>query len=143
MTMTEATESIRVHGDGPIVMVDDSFDDFYIAEMMYGRCELENDFVHCESGDAMMSLLEHRIAAGEPPPALILMDVNMPGMDGVETTARLRARPRFQKIPVIAMLTSSLDRHDRNRAESAGANAYFSKPLNPTDYIELFNSFAP
>jgi len=142
MTMETATESIRANGDGAIVMVDDSLDDFYIADLMYARCELENDFVQCESGDALMQYLDRVTERGETQPALILMDLNMPGMDGIETTALLRSREEFHSVPVIAMLTSSVDRHDRQRAETAGANACFSKPLNPTDYIALFNSFA-
>ncbi len=143
MTMTTAAESIRVRGEGPIVMVDDSFDDFYIADLMYARCKLDNDFVHCESGDALMHYLAGVKKRGEAQPALILMDLNMPGMDGIETTAMLRSNDELDSVPVIAMLTTSVDRQDRQRAQSAGANAYFSKPLNPTDYIELFNSFLP
>ncbi len=141
MTMTTATESIRVNGDGAIVMVDDSFDDFYIADLMYARCNLDNEFVRCESGDALMQYLDQLTASGDSRPALILMDLNMPGLDGIETTALLRSKPEFESVPVIAMLTSTVDRRDRQRAASAGANAYLSKPLNPTDYIELFNSF--
>lgn len=141
MTMTPATESIRVRGDGPIVMVDDSVDDYYIADVMYARCELDNEFVHCESGDALMRFLDGLAERDESQPALILMDLNMPGMDGIETTALLRSRGEFESVPVIAMLTSSVDRRDHQRAKSAGASAYFSKPLNPTDYIDLFNSF--
>lgn len=142
MAMTTATGSIRVDGDGAIVMVDDSFDDFYIADLMYARCKLDNDFVHCESGDDLMHYLDGLTARGAVQPALILMDLNMPGFDGVETTALLRSKTGFESVPVIVMLSSSVVRRDRQRAESAGANAYFSKPLNPTDYIELFNSFA-
>ncbi|MDH3293439.1 MAG: response regulator [Acidimicrobiia bacterium] len=142
MTMAAATESIRVNGDGVIVMVDDSLDDFYIADLMYGRCKLDNEFVHCESGDALMLYLDQLTESGDSQPALILMDLNMPGMDGIETTALLRSKAEFESVPVIAMLTSTVDRQDRQRAASAGANAYLSKPLNPTDYIELFNSFA-
>ena len=89
-----------------------------------------------------MHYLDTLVDRVEEYPALILMDLNMPGLDGIETTALLRSKPEFEHVPVIAMLTSSVDRQDRHRAATAGADAYFSKPLNPTDYIELFNSFA-
>ncbi len=141
MTMMNAADSITIQSAGPIVMVDDSSDDFYIAELMYQRSELTNEFVHCESGDALMAFLGGIVAGGEPHPALILMDLNMPGMDGIQTTKLIRSHGEFSTVPVVAMLTSSIETRDRERAEAVGANAYFSKPLDPTDYIELFNSF--
>jgi two-component system response regulator len=60
-------------------------------------------------------------------PALILMDLNMPRVDGLEATAKLKAHPWFRQIPVV-LLTTSNATDDVTRAYAAGANAYIAKP---------------
>lgn len=67
-------------------------------------------------------------------PDLILMDVQLPGMDGLEATAVLKRNPATAAIPVIA-LTAMAMRADRERSRSAGCDAYIAKPLR---YQELY-----
>ncbi len=131
---------IRITTDQPIVMVDDSHDDFYIANRMYQRSELKNPFIHCDSAADLLSYLDSTRGEGSDSPALILMDINMPGMNGIEAVIAVRSKPEFTVTPIIAMLSSSLDPHDQKRALEAGATAYFPKPMNPVDYVAMFNS---
>ncbi len=133
---------VRTIGGGkPVVMVDDSDIDADIAARMYRRTGLSNEFIHCDSGPALLTMLDD-VGEVEVPVELILMDINMPGMNGIETVAAVRRQPQFAEIPIIAMLTSSPDPRDIDRAEEAGANDYLQKPMDPTDYVAMFNAFA-
>ncbi|HEU0013909.1 MAG TPA: response regulator [Longimicrobium sp.] len=73
--------------------------------------------------------------AQELNPAVILMDVAMPGIDGWEATRRLKADHRTAKIPVIA-LTAHAMAEDRQRAQDAGCESYLSKPVEPRKVVE-------
>jgi two-component system, cell cycle response regulator DivK len=73
-------------------------------------------------------------------PDLILMDIQLPGIDGYETTRRIRSLPAGVKIPIIA-LTSYAMTGDRERALAAGCTGYVEKPINPdtiTDEIRKY-----
>ena len=63
------------------------------------------------------------------PPALILMDISMPDMDGYTLTTKIKAMPEFAKIPIIAM-TANVMRGDRERSLEAGCDGYIQKPID-------------
>lgn len=68
-------------------------------------------------------------------PDLVLMDIQLPGIDGLEATRRIRALPVNGNIQIIA-LTSYAMSGDRERALAAGCNGYVEKPINPDTIIE-------
>jgi two-component system cell cycle response regulator DivK len=72
--------------------------------------------------------------AVESPPALVLMDIQLPGMSGIEALVRLRADPRTRSIPVIAVTASAMDQ-DRQKILSAGFDGYQSKPINVKEFV--------
>ncbi len=85
-------------------------------------------------GEAGVALAAERL------PGLILLDVNLPGIDGVEALARLRAEPSTAAIPVIA-LTAYAMKSDRARFEAAGFDGYLEKPVDVRalpDQVEAF-----
>jgi len=72
--------------------------------------------------------------ARERSPRLVLMDIRLPGIDGVEALRRLRAEETTRGIPVMAM-TASVMNEDRQKILAAGFDGYQSKPINVTDFV--------
>lgn len=75
-------------------------------------------------------------------PDVILMDIQMPEMDGYETTRRLKADPATQAIPVVA-LTASVMESDRMKATDAGVVGHLAKPVDLAALIEKIQSLVP
>ena len=73
--------------------------------------------------------------ARERRPALILMDIQLPGIDGITALGQLKADPATREIPVIAV-TASVMTHDRQRLLAAGFDAYQSKPIKLAEFLE-------
>ena len=73
---------------------------------------------------------------------LVLMDVQMPELDGYETTARIRARERWRELPIIAMTAHAM-KGDRQRCIDAGMNDYIAKPIRADALNEIINRWAP
>ena len=68
------------------------------------------------------------------PPALVLMDIQLPGMNGIEALRHLRADPRTRAIPVIAVTASAMT-HDRQKIMAAGFDGYQAKPIEVTQFV--------
>ena len=90
------------------------------------------DFIEAENGNLGL----HKAITESPD--LILMDVNLPDIDGLEVTARLKAIPEVCKIPVIA-LTANAMYGDRERCLAAGCDDYLSKPVMRDDLLKAVN----
>ncbi|RZA14651.1 MAG: response regulator, partial [Lysobacteraceae bacterium] len=73
---------------------------------------------------------------------IVLMDVMMPVMDGLEATRRIRADARWHKLPVIA-ITAKAMRDDQEQCRRAGANDYLAKPLDPDRLMSLLRVWLP
>jgi CheY-like chemotaxis protein len=73
---------------------------------------------------------------------LILMDIALPGMDGLEAIRRLKADPRTRDVPVIA-LTAHAMQGDRERILAAGASGYLAKPIATRTFLDEIRSFLP
>jgi len=73
-------------------------------------------------------------------PALILMDIQLPGMDGLDVTRRLRADPDFRTVPIIA-LTALAMRGDRERCLAAGATDYLAKPVSLRKLVQMIEEY--
>ncbi|MDP2154551.1 MAG: ATP-binding protein, partial [Sulfuricella sp.] len=90
-----------------------------------------------ELRDAPTAELGIELARAEPP-ALILMDINLPGMDGYEALAQLKADPRTARIPVIAVSANAM-KGDEERGLAAGFIAYFTKPLDISSFYDALD----
>lgn len=111
-----------------VLYVEDNDDNVY---MLKTRLELEDGFEVLVAGDGAQGLA---IAAGERPD-LILMDLNLPVVDGWEATRRLRADPGTRDIPIIA-LTAHAMAGDRERALAAGCDEFDTKPIDLERLLE-------
>jgi two-component system, cell cycle response regulator DivK len=80
------------------------------------------------------------IAAENERPDLILMDIQLPGIDGYETTRRIKANPALNRIPVIAVTSYALSGDDI-KAFPAGCDGYVTKPFDPADLLEKIREY--
>jgi len=97
------------------------------------RMTLEFDgFEVIEATDAQAGLDRIR----QDPPHLVLLDVNMPGINGLEACRMLRADPRTAQLPVV-MLTMANSPEDMRRGMDAGASLYLTKPFLPTQLLDI------
>lgn len=120
-----------------IVMVDDDSADAYTTQRGFARQKAPVDFVHIESGQDFIDRIDDDDVSAD----LVLLDINMPGMDGFEVLRRVRARVDFQQMPVIILSTSRSDREVR-RAYQMGANAFISKPQSTAEMDLLISGFS-
>ncbi len=71
---------------------------------------------------------------------LIVCDVNMPGLDGLSFVRQLRTQPKHARTPVV-MLTTETSEAKKSEGRAAGANAWITKPFQPSKLVELVNTF--
>ena len=90
--------------------------------------------VQAANGGEVIKILN----SGDPLPGLILMDWNMPVLDGYQVLQMLRKDERYKGLPII-MLTSESDDTNRNQALDAGASGYITKPFTAEDLIQIIN----
>ena len=73
-------------------------------------------------------------------PDIVLMDIQMPTVNGFEASRRLRANPRFDSVPIIALTAFAMP-GDRERCLAAGMNEYLSKPVKLKELVQLIEKF--
>lgn len=118
--------SKALHKSQPILIVEDSEDDFDATKRAFDKASLRNPIVHTASGEETMSYLRD---TKNIKPGLILLDLNMPGMDGRKTLELIKKEQCLKKIPVV-ILTTSDDERDVKACYNLGANTYIQKPVD-------------
>lgn len=124
-----------------IVIVEDNDDDFEALEFALADASDDTpDLVRFETGEEALEYLrreETRTAQGRPPPpAVVYLDLNLPGIDGHDVLAAIKSDRELRMIPVIVLTTSS-DRSDIDRCYRTGANSYLVKPLDMTQFLNM------
>ena len=114
-----------------VLVIEDNRDNLRLITYALKRSGYE--VIAAESGEAGIDLAvaEH--------PYFVIVDINLPGMDGFEVTRQLKSSAAGSFIPVIA-ITSHAMAGDRERAMAAGFNGYFEKPINPLTIIERIHA---
>lgn len=119
---------------GTILYVEDNQDN----RILVRRILQSEGFQVIEAEDAttaMQALNDHQ-------PDLILMDINLPEIDGYSLTTHLKLRPELKKVPIIA-LTANVMRGDRERSLDAGCDGYIQKPIDVDVFAEQIEQYIP
>ncbi len=125
---TRAIDVLLVEDDpGDVLMTREAFEDNKVANNLY----VVNDGV-----TAMEFLRKQGEHADAPTPDLVLLDLNLPRMDGREVLAALKEDPELRRIPVVVLTTSEAE-EDVLRSYSLHANAYVTKPVDFHRFIEV------
>ena len=111
-----------------ILLIEDNPQNRYLASFLMEARGWE--MVHAEDGPTGVDL------AASAQPALILLDIQLPGMDGLQATTQLKASERTRGIPVIA-LTALAMKGDEERIRAAGCDGYISKPMSRKPFLSL------
>ena len=107
-----------------ILYVEDNFENKLFVRRVIES--MGHEMIEAETG------LDSLMIAAERMPDLVLMDVNIPGMDGLETTAKFKKNSRLEHIPIIA-LTANAMKGDKERCLAAGCDGYMQKPVGVSD----------
>lgn len=116
----------------PILIVEDSPEDYAIVLRAFKKAHVTHGIVRCQDGDEALDYLLRRgvyaEADGWRRPALILLDLNLPGTDGAEVLAAVKADLDLRSIPVV-VLSNSQAAEDVNRCYALGAAGYIRKQI--------------
>lgn len=124
----------------PILIVEDNRRDLELVLEAFGQVGLENDIVIANDGEQALSRLFND-GPGRVLPAVILLDLKLPKIDGMEVLRRIKAEPATRKLPVV-VLTSSRDERDLEACYEAGGSAYVVKQTRFEDFVASVRSLA-
>jgi two-component system response regulator len=123
-----------------ILLADDDADDRLLTQEALVESRLVNELRCVEDGQELLAYLRHQGRYANPDdaprPGLILLDLNMPKMDGREALAEIKADPALRRIPVVVLTTSQAE-EDIARTYDLGVNSFISKPVLFTSLVEV------
>lgn len=120
-----------------ILLVEDSANDVTLILTAFQEINLANEVVVVRDGQEALDYLHRRGSHAErreEPPVVVLLDIKLPRVDGLEVLARIKGDPALRMLPVV-MLTSSREESDVVRSYGLGVNAYVVKPVSFTDFV--------
>ncbi|WP_339459612.1 response regulator [Pseudomonas sp. EA_105y_Pfl2_R69] len=123
-----------------ILIADDDPDDCLMTREAFRECRIHNPLHFVHDGEELMNYLKRRPPyedeARYPMPGLILLDLNMPRMDGREALLAIKSDSLLRSIPVVILSTSSAD-EDILRSYAIGANSFITKPVSFSGLLEV------
>jgi two-component system response regulator len=125
-----------------ILLIEDNPDDQLLALRALKKNEIMNELIVAHDGEEALSLLSG--SAERPPielPAVILLDLSLPKMDGMEVLRQLRANNRTRFVPIV-ILTAYRDESDIFKVYRDGANSYIRKPVDFNEFTEAVKNIA-
>ena len=122
-----------------ILLADDDGEDRLIIQDALQFLGVENIIWNAENGVHALEILEKNYEDSYTP-CLIILDLNMPKLNGTKTLNKLKSDERFKNIPVI-IYSTSINPHEKEKCLLLGAHSYITKPLSFTDSIEVARIF--
>ncbi len=127
-------------GNNVILLVEDNPDDEELTLLAFKHCNVANEVIVVHDGvEALEYLFNTSDSAADPEtqvmPQVVLLDINLPKVNGLEVLKRIRADKRTRLIPVV-MMTSSSEEEDILKSYLHGANSYVRKPIDFQSFIE-------
>jgi CheY-like chemotaxis protein len=129
-----------------ILIADDDEEDRVLTQEALSGARLTNDLRFVVDGEDLMDYLRHEgryasDASAAPVPGIILLDLNMPKLDGREALAEIKADPNLRQIPVVVLTTSSAEA-DVLRSYELGVNSFITKPVTFAGLVEVMQGFS-
>ena len=121
-----------------ILLVEDNDDDALLTKRAFDKNNMPNVLDRVNTGEKALDYLfqrgEYSNLASNPPPAVVLLDIMLPGISGLDVLQQMREDPRTRKIPAV-MLTSSREESDMLKSYGLGANSYVRKPIDFQEFL--------
>ena len=118
-----------------ILLVEDNPDDVMFTMRAFRKNNINNEVVVASDGEEALARLLPEDPRTALRPCLVLLDVKLPKVDGLEVLRQIRSDPRTRLLPVV-VLTSSVEDRDIVQSYQLGANSYVQKPVNFGDFLE-------
>ncbi|HEY9257469.1 response regulator [Chitinophaga sp.] len=122
-----------------ILMVDDDADDRDIIRFSMESINASDTIGFAEDGEQALTILQDDVALS-PVPQLIVLDLNMPRMNGTETLRSLKQDERFKNIPVI-IYSTSINPFEKEKCMELGAHSFITKPISYQESVEIATAF--
>jgi CheY-like chemotaxis protein len=119
----------------PILLVEDNPDDEELTRIAFAESKLINELVVMRDGAEALEYLLDPDGKGHALPALVLLDLKLPKVDGLEVLRQVRASPRTRLLPVV-VLTTSKEESDLVASYQTGCNSYIRKPVAFSQFVE-------
>ena len=124
-----------------IIIAEDDNDDYDFIESAFKESQLQNELFRVKNGKELVDFLVSKKYAQDPSDScLVLLDLNMPIMDGREALKEIKLHPDLKKIPIIVLTTSGSD-YDIIKSYDLGVNSYIKKPLKYEDLLQIIKTF--
>ncbi len=131
---------MRTKNTVPMLVADDDIEDCQMIREALAESRLLNEVHFVHDGEQLFSFLHERHQASKPErnllPGLILLDLNMPKMDGREVLKEIKKHPHLHQIPIIVLTTSQAE-EDIARSYNLGANSFITKPIEFENLVKV------
>jgi CheY-like chemotaxis protein len=128
----------------PLLVAEDSNEDFRMLQRLMRRMTVQNPIYRCTTGDEVLDFLyqagNYQSPDLAPRPSVILLDLNLPGIDGRDVLERLKQDVSLREIPII-VFTTSANPKDIELCYQRGANGYLIKPMDSSELERTVQAF--
>lgn len=128
----------------PLLVAEDSNEDFRMLQRLMRRMTVQNPIYRCTTGDEVLDFLyqagNYQSPNLAPRPSVILLDLNLPGIDGRDVIERLKQDKSFKEIPIV-VFTTSANPKDIELCYQRGANGYLIKPMDANELEKTVQAF--